>query len=280
MTGVQTCALPISGIVYIGDQVYRADGVPYDFGTYLANGYAQGGDNSPVAGYIGDIFPKTERHAVNLLTHYDFSDAFKVSLEGKFVQSTASTLGSYSGSYPNSYQLDNPFVPTVLRDAAIANGLTTVDVYRNNFDLPRRGEEDRRRTYRGVIDVTGRISEHATYDVYYTYGRTDVRQTKLNDRLSSRFLDALDAIRDTSGQIVCRSATARAAGCVPLNSFGYDTANPASFNYFLSDPVSDVRLEQHVVNASLSGDFGQVLDRKSTRLNSSHVSESRMPSSA
>jgi outer membrane receptor protein involved in Fe transport len=249
-----------AGIVYIGDQVYRADGVPYDFGTYLANGYAQGGDNSPVAGYIGDIFPKTERHAVNLLTHYDFSDAFKVSLEGKFVQSTASTLGSYSGSYPNSYQLDNPFVPTVLRDAAIANGLTTVDVYRNNFDLPRRGEEDRRRTYRGVIDVTGRISEHATYDVYYTYGRTDVRQTKLNDRLSSRFLDALDAIRDTSGQIVCRSATARAAGCVPLNSFGYDTANPASFNYFLSDPVSDVRLEQHVVNASLSGDFGQVFE--------------------
>ena len=247
-----------AGIVYIGDQTFRADGTPYDFGEFLPNGYSLGGDNSPVAGYIGDIFPETERYAANLLAHFDASDAFKINLEGKFVQSTATTSGSYSGSYPNSYQLDNPFVPQVLRDAAIAAGYSTVDVQRNNFDLPRRGERDRRQTWRGVIDVTGAVSEHATYDVYYTYGRTDVRAAKLNDRLRDRFLEALDGISDGAGGVICRDAAARAAGCVPLNSFGYNTANPASFDYFLSDPVSNTRLEQHVVNASLSGDFGQL----------------------
>ena len=246
-----------AGIVYIGDQVFRADGVPYTPGTPIGNGYSLGGDDSPVAGYIGDIFPKTERYAVNLLTHFDASDAFKISVEGKFVQSTATTFGSYSGSYPNSYGLDNPFVPAVLRDAAIAAGLTTVDVYRNNFDLPRRGEQDRRRTYRGVIDVTGKITDHAGYDVSYTYGRTDVRATKLNDRLGTNFLDALDGIADGNGGVICADAAARAAGCVPLNSFGYGTADPAAFDYFLSDPVSNSRIEQHVVNASLTGDFGQ-----------------------
>lgn len=249
------------GIVYIGDQVFRGDGAIYTPGRYLLNdGYSVGGDDTPIAGYIGDIIPRNERYAVNLLTHFEASDAFKISLEGKFVQSTAETLGSYSGSYPATYSIDNPFVPTSIRNAAIAAGETTVGVNRNNFDLRRRGEEDRRRTYRGVIDISGAVSEHARYDVYYTYGQTDVRQTKTNDRLNTQFRQALDAVRDASGQIVCRDAAARAAGCLPLNTFGGNTANPLAFDYFYFDPVSNVRLTQHVVNASLSGDFGQFFE--------------------
>ncbi len=247
-----------AGLVYIGNQIFRGDGQIYRPGTSVGSGFTQGGDDTPVAGYIGDILPSTERYAGNLLAKFDASDAFNLTFEGKFVQTTARTLGSYSGSYPNRYSLDSPFIPQTIRDAAIANGDQFVDVFRNNFDLPRRGEEDRRRTYRVVVDVAGKVSDTARYDVYYTYGRTDLRATKLNDRLRDRFLDALDGVRDASGQIVCRSATARAAGCVPLNSFGDGTANPAAFDYFLSNPVSNARLEQHVVNASLTGNFGDL----------------------
>lgn len=246
------------GYVTIGDQVFRGDGAIYTPGRFLQNdGYSVGGDDTPVAGYIGDILPATRRHAVNALAKFDASDAFKVSLEGKFVETTVRTFGGFSGNYPATIALDNPFIPASILNAARAAGLTSVDVSRNNFDLPRRGEEDRRRTWRGVVDVSGRISEHATYDVYYTYGRTEVRATKLNDRLTDRFTDALDAIRLPSGQIVCRSATARAAGCVPVNTFGGNTVDPASFGYYLSNPVSNATIDQHVVNASLSGDFGQ-----------------------
>ncbi|WP_394658343.1 TonB-dependent receptor plug domain-containing protein, partial [uncultured Novosphingobium sp.] len=246
------------GIVDIGGVRYRGDGRIYTPGTVLENdGYSTGGDDTPVAGYIGDIYPKTERHAVNLLGRFEASDAFKVSIEGKFVQSTARSFAGYGGNYPATVTLDNPFIPANLLAAAQQAGLTSIDISRNNFDIPRRGEEDRRRTYRGVIDVTGRISDHATYDAYYTYGRTDVRATNLNDRLSDRFTAALDAVRDpATGQIVCRSAAARAAGCVPVNTFGANTVDPASYGYYLSDPVSNARLEQHVVNASISGDFG------------------------
>ncbi len=246
------------GIVYIGDQTFRGDGGLYTPGRFLQNdGYSIGGDDTPVAGYIGDIFPRTRRHAVNALTHYDASDAFKISLEGKFVQSTVTSFGGYGGNYPATIALDNPYIPASILAAATAAGLGSVDVNRNNFDIPRRGEQDRRRTYRGVVDVTGRISEHASYDVSYTYGQTDVRATKLNDRLNDRFLNALDAVRGPGGTIVCRSADARAAGCIPVNTFGGNTVDPASFGYFLSNPASDARLTQHVANASLNGDFGQ-----------------------
>jgi iron complex outermembrane receptor protein len=246
------------GYVDIGGVRYRGDGALYTRGQVLQNDYySLGGDDTPVAGYIGDILPQTERHAANLLGHFDASDAFKISVEGKFVQTTVRSLSSYGGDYPATVTLDNPFIPASILAAAQAAGLTSVDVNRNNFDIPRRGEEDRRQTWRGVVDVAGRISEHASYDVYYTYGRTDVRSTKLNDRLATRFTDALDAVRAPGGQIVCRSQTARAAGCVPVDLFGANAVDPASFAYYLDDPVSNARVEQHVVSASLSGDFGQ-----------------------
>ncbi len=245
-------------ILKIGDRFFRGDGQPYTFGAQTdTDDYTAGGDDSPVAGYIGDIVPRTRRHAANLLAHFDVSEAFKLSAEGKFVQTTATTFSSYSGTYGVPITLDNPFVPASILAAARAAGDDAVFINRNNFDLPRRGEEDRRRTWRGVVGANGRISDHATYDTSYTYGRTEVRAVKLNDRLPARFTEALDAVRAPGGQIVCRSATARAAGCVPVNTFGAYVADPASFDYFLEDPVSNARIEQHVATAALSGDFGQ-----------------------
>ncbi|RZL57640.1 MAG: TonB-dependent receptor [Sphingomonas sp.] len=249
------------GIIYIGNQTFRGDGAIYTPGRVLQNdGYSIGGDDTPVAGYIGDILPRTRRHAVNALAHYDASDAFKISLEGKFVQSTITSFSGYGGNYPATIALDNPFIPATILTAARAAGLTSVDVNRNNFDIPRRGETDRRRTYRGVVDIAGRLNDHASYDVSYTYGQTDVRATKLNDRVNTRFLEALDAVRGPGGTIVCRSAAAQAAGCVPVNTFGGGTVDPASYAYYLDNPVSNARITQHVVNAALTGDFGQFFE--------------------
>ncbi|MGU3316798.1 TonB-dependent receptor plug domain-containing protein [Sphingomonas sp. M6A6_1c] len=249
------------GIIYIGNQTFRGDGAIYTPGRVLQNdGYSIGGDDTPVAGYIGDILPRTRRHAVNALAHYDASDAFKISLEGKFVQSTITSFSGYGGNYPATIALDNPFIPATILTAARAAGLTSVDVNRNNFDIPRRGETDRRRTYRGVVDIAGRLNDHASYDVSYTYGQTDVRATKLNDRVNTRFLEALDAVRGPGGTIVCRSAAAQAAGCIPVNTFGGGTVDPASYAYYLDNPVSNARITQHVVNAALTGDFGQFFE--------------------
>lgn len=251
---------------------FRGDGQIYDPGTFTSF-YATGGDSTPVAGFVGDLLPRIRRHGANLLTHYDFSDAAKLSLEGKFVQVRATTLDSPSGNYPATFTLDNPFMPASIRDAAIAAGQTTVSSTRDNFDFPRKGESDRRRTYRGVVDLAGRISGHASYDIYYTYGRTDIRITKIGDRWNDRYLAALDAVIDpATGRPTCRSNLNPAAvqtpavsftpgassGCVPINTFGNNTADPASLAFFINDDnVSSARLTQNVVNASLTGDFGQ-----------------------
>ena len=50
------------GYVTVGNQVFRGDGSAYVPGQLLQNdGYSVGGDDTPVAGYIGDILPRMRR---------------------------------------------------------------------------------------------------------------------------------------------------------------------------------------------------------------------------
>lgn len=253
---------------------FRGDGQVYDPGRPVSF-YQTGGDATPVAGFIGDLLPRIRRHSVNLLTHYDFSETARLSLEGKFVQTRATTFDSFTGNYPATFTLDNAFLPASIRDAAIAAGSTTISSVRDNSDFGRRGESDRRRTYRGVASLAGQLSDNATYDIYYTYGRTDVRITKLNVRLNDRYLAALDAVIDPrTGRPACRSSLDPTAvqtpsvtftpgpnsGCVPINTFGAQTADQASLDFFQFDHDSSARITQHVGNASISGDLGRFFE--------------------
>lgn len=262
------------GVIDIGGVLYQGNGRLYDPGTPVSY-YASGGDATPVAGYVGDLLPKIERHAANLLTHYDVSDALTLSFEGKFVQTLATTFGGYSGNYPGTFTLDNPFLPQTIRDAALAAGQATIASNRNNLDFPRLGESNRRRTWRGVVGATGEISDHARYDLSYTYGQTDVRIEKLNSRWEDRYLAALDVVTDpATGRPTCRSNLTPAAaagatsftpgassGCLPLNTFGRNVYDPAALAWTINgDNVSAARLTQSVANLSLTGDFGALFD--------------------
>ena len=254
---------------------FRGDGQVYNR-QYLVGGYAQGGDSTQLANYTGDLLPQIRRHTVNLLGHFDASDAFKLSVEGKFASVHATTFYQYGGNYPATLSIDNPYMPDSIRRAAIAAGQTTVSSVRDNFDLGRRGEDDLRKVWRGVVAATGRITSHATYDVSVVYGQTDVTITKLNDRYGDRFAAALDVVRDPrTGLPTCRSnidTSAAAAlgattftpgpnsGCVPLNTFGLYTATPQAIAFFRADHSSPARLTQTVATASISGDFGALFE--------------------
>ena len=250
---------------------FRGDGQRYGFGT-PASYYATGGDATPVAGFVGDLLPRIRRHTGNLLAHWDFSPAARLSVEAKFAQVEATTFDSPSGNYPATFTLDNPFIPASIRTAARLAGSTTISSIRDNFDLPRKGEQDRRRTYRAVVALSGDVSANARYELSYVYGRTDVRIEKLNDRWNDRFLAALDVVTDpATGRPTCRSTLTPAAvqtpavsftpgsgsGCVPLNTFGLNVADPAAVAFVINrDNVSSARITQQVANGTLTGDFG------------------------
>jgi iron complex outermembrane receptor protein len=250
---------PIGAVDIDGDFTpdFNGYGLPYNRGTPAAY-YSTGGDDTPVAGfYSGDLAPRIIRNDINLFSHFDVSDAFKLSVEGKYARTRATTFDYFIGSYGAPISLDNPFVPATIRDAAIAAGQDSVSVTRDNIDYGRHGESDLRQTYRGVIDASGRISDHASYDAYYQYGRTDVAITKLNNLLAAPYATALDVVTGPSGQPVCRSnLTGGNPGCIPVSLFGTGPISPEALGFFQVDDTSHARITQQVASGSVSGDFG------------------------
>lgn len=251
---------PIGAVDVDGDGYpdFNGLGQPYNHGVPAAY-YSVGGDDTPVAGfYSGDLAPRIIRNDANLFGHFDVSDAFKLSVEATYAQTRATSFDYYIGTFGTAVTLDNPFLPTTIRNAALAAGQTSVTVNRDNLDFGRHGESDLRQTYRGVIDASGRISAHATYDAYVEYGRTDVAITKLNDLLSDNYYAAVDAVTNpATGRPVCRSnLTGQNAGCIPISLFGPGPSTPQALRYFQVDDTSFARITQTVANASIGGDFG------------------------
>ncbi|AQR72617.1 TonB-dependent siderophore receptor [Sphingomonas sp. LM7] len=258
---------------------YNGNGGIYDRGRLLpgSGGLTQGGDSTPTAGYQGDLQPENRIHNVNLLSSFEFSPAFRVFAQGKYANTQSYSVAQPSYDFYTYLTPDNPFLTD--RFGALAAGGALIS--RDNFDHGIRGESAERETLRGVFGIDGRISEHATYELSYTYGQTKSRFLSTNYRLTDRYYAAVDAVRDpVSGQIVCRSTLdptsnidpnnfdepastftpGANSGCAPLNLIGENVGSQAALAFFNVDLVNRYKVQQHVVSGSLAGDFGQFFE--------------------
>jgi outer membrane receptor protein involved in Fe transport len=253
-------------------------GLPYDGGTFLPGGGGRaigGASNTPTAGYFGDLFPKIERHAANLLTRFEFSPAFNVFAEGKFVRTRSFSVGQPSFDFFTYLQPDNAFLLDRFGAGAAPDGAY---VTRDNFDFGQRGERIKRDTLRFVGGIDGKITDNARYELSYVYGETKSRSTQTSNLIGDRYYAALDAVRGPDGQIVCRSTLDPTAleddpnfgaapttftpgagsPCRPLNILG-NNASPEALAFVLADNTNLGTIRQHVVSGSVSGDFDALL---------------------
>lgn len=256
---------------------FTGDGAVYNRGTLLpgSGGLTQGGDSTPLAGYQGDLQPLNRRHVVNGLASFEFAPAFRLFGEGKYVKTHAFSVAQPTYDFFTFISPDNPFIPANI--AAVAPD--GVLLSRDNYDLGIRGETVDRETLRGVIGADGRISDHATYELSYVYGRTRTRNQSDNNRLSDRYFAALDAVIDpATGLATCRSNLNPAgnidpnnfdgpavtftpgpnSGCAPLNFFGENRSSAAALAFVTANQVSRSTVTQQVVSGSVSGDFGSI----------------------
>ncbi len=256
---------------------FEGSGNVYDRGFVLENsgGYTQGGSSTPVNGYQGDLFPEMERHLVNLVSHFDVSDTLTISAEGKYVRSQGFTIAQPTYDFYLLMTPDNPFMPDVIRDAIVpgaAQEFLEDDslpdgalVTRDNYDLGVNGEDNTRETLRGVLAANGTITDHLRYEASYVYGETKSRIESVNNRVTDRWLAAIDVVEDGSGQPVCRSsldpdADESLAGCVPYNIFGNGVRDPDAVDFVNTNSISNTKVTQQVVSGSFSGDFGSLME--------------------
>jgi hypothetical protein len=256
---------------------FEGTGDVYDRGFLLENsgGFTQGGSSTPVNGYLGDLFPKMNRHLVDVLGHFDVSDSLTISAEGKYVRSQAFSVSQPTYDFYLLMTPDNPFMPDSIRDAIVPGAAAAffedpdtpdgVMLTRDNYDLGVNGEDTLRETLRGVLAANGEISDRLSYEASYVYGETKSRILSRNNRVLDLWLAAIDVVEDGSGQPVCRSsldpdADESLAGCVPYNIFGDGVRDPDAPDFVNVDSVSHTKVTQQVVSGSLSGDFGSLME--------------------
>jgi outer membrane receptor protein involved in Fe transport len=244
------------------------------------------------------LSPQLDRYAVNLLGHYDFSDAFQVFVEGKYVRADAEGTGNSGPAFITGTtlgddrerpRLSNPFLTDQARNLLVAlltqssatatpPPLTTrISVRLNATGLGARKELFERETIRGVVGLRGTFNDDWNYEVSANYGEFKEKNTILGNLNTQRFLLAIDAVRDPAqnGRIVCNSTinpaaaidtvgdaailAADVAACVPINVFGGQFTQ-GQRDYLLANTSASGKITQFNTSAFVSGDLSQLFE--------------------
>ena len=249
----------------------------------LANGgntasFSFNPDNSVLFGQGGGfnrngsrfIAVPVERYLGSFVSSFDVTDNLELFMEGTYskvksrssLEPSAIAIGILSPSdVATSIQLDNPFIPAAVRaqinalnsDTSLTNDVLSISTRRRFNEVFDRSNKNDRETLRFVAGLRGDVADNWNYDLSYVYGRFEDR-TASETAVKSRIANAIDAVT-LNGQVVCRSAAARAEGCAPLNLFGFGTASAEASAYVQSSIPRSLLIvnEQNVVSANISG---------------------------
>src|SRR5262249_49431219 len=108
--------------------------------------------------------------------------------------------------------------------------------------------------------LEGRLGGGWRWDSFYTHGEGKVRLDSFDNVNNGRFYAAIDAVRDSSGNVVCRVTTINPSlypGCVPMNIFGDKSPSQASIDYITGDTWWDAKNTLDDFGINFAGDLGR-----------------------
>ena len=213
-----------------------------------------------------------ERYMGTLLADYELTDGVTAYVEGSYVksksrsslepQAVANTdLVDAAGNTYAGIPITNPFIPTAIRNAMLAEGVTALPFRRRSNGIFDRSNRNDRDTWRVVAGLRGAFGNGYSWDVYYTHGETK-DHTESETLLGPNYINALNAVQTANGPQCSINVDANPnnndANCVPINIFGFNTSDPRAARYVTGDGLLytyDAKIKQDVVSASLTGDL-------------------------
>jgi outer membrane receptor protein involved in Fe transport len=221
--------------------------------TGLAN-IAIGGDG---AWQDASLKSSLRSHQLFGRVDYDFTD----SLHGYVEVAGNKKINSFYGGYftiGTSAQISrtNAFLP-----AAIVNAIPTTQT---TFNFGKFIYGDTRQN--PVIDekqifvMSGLEGKLGNYDwtVGLVHGDARLEDVINNNTNNFRLAAALDAVKDTSGNIVCRVTTTNPTvfpGCVPINVFGWGAESQQALDYVKGTTNYVAKTKQDEFSGSISGNL-------------------------
>jgi len=218
---------PVEGTTYTfnranGVKLYESSGI---------DGYNRNGDrllSTPIDRYLGSIQGDFEfSPVVTLFGEFTYTRSnVRSIIEPLAVDdggAQGQTVYNFDGSAFSGIPVTNPLVPQTIRDAAIANNASQIFFRRRSNGLFDRSADSDRDYWRGVIGLRGDLGSNWKYEAYYEHSRIK-DHTSAEAIMMTNYGAALQATT-ISGQTVCADPVARAAGCVPINIFGFNTVD-------------------------------------------------------
>jgi iron complex outermembrane recepter protein len=235
---------------------FGAGGTPLQLKQGPVSGflYMQDGGAWPYndIGTTGDLDPEMSRQNVFTRLSFDISDQFQVFAQGSYGRAKAEDDTIYYLNY-FGIQPDNAFLPASIA-AQVTDPFTLGIAPQDMGAIPASSE---RSSWRGVVGANGDFDAWGSawkWDAYWQKGASRAYSSTYIP-INGNIADAVDAVRDANGIIVCRSTlTNPNNGCIPFNAFGTGVNDPAVLNYVSGLAWGINRLTQDVVAGTLHGD--------------------------
>lgn len=245
---------PLSGIQFDPG----GNPVPFQYGSPVSGVSMVGGDGAYVHRNQTLTAP-LERQSVYGRVSFDLTDAVNAYGELSWSKSESGPVRYLARSGDVVIRRDNPFLHESIADAMDLHGIDSFTMNRMREDYaPSLGTKEATTT-RGVIGAEGWFDNGWDWDVHYTYGSSEIFMQAHGNRINANFNAAVDAVRDpVTGAIVCRDPDARAAGCVPIDLFGWGASSLEAREYVTGTSWRLWDISQHAAAASVSGEAFQL----------------------
>ena len=197
--------------------------------------------------------PEFDRTNLNVKGNYELNDDTTVYAQAKYARTRAISMAQpafFFYSDETTITRNNAFLDDSVAEYMDANGLESIELNRMMTDLGRRTEADERETYRYVLGVEGYINDEWNYEAFVNYGKTELERENRNNLILQNFYNAIDAIEDDNGNIVCASGSED--GCVPLNIMGYGQHSQDAIDYVNTTSVGTSKIEQYNAGATIA----------------------------
>jgi iron complex outermembrane receptor protein len=206
------------------------------------------------------------RWTAGALAHYQFNEHADVYTELQYVNDRTiaqiAPSGAFYGTGPYRASCANPYFSTSMVTqwcGGVAD--PAQDIYllvgRRNVEGSARQDDLEHSNFRLVGGVKGDINDAWTYDFYGQFTIAQLAEDYQHDVSISRIANALDAVRDASGNIVCRSVVLGSdPTCVPYNIWQRNSVTPEALAYISTPLVQRGETQQKILSIETTGDLG------------------------
>jgi outer membrane receptor protein involved in Fe transport len=261
--------MPIGGMTMpegIRDMVFNANGVatPFVHGAPTgSNGLEDGGDG----GYYSDgtlVAPLTTNQ---FFTRFDYDLTDSVSFNASASYNDARADYPYTaGRFTTRIFSGNPFLPAEFQrimNGDPARGIAPtpyIDIGRLNHredDHPARENDVFTDNVYFKTGFEGSVFGDWKWSTNYSFGQSRTTVWNRNNTYWPNLAAAADAVRDSTGKVVCAVSLTPYAGlypgCVPLNVFGPTAPDKGAYEFINDDTKWTLKNKMHDVNFTIAG---------------------------